>query len=310
MTARLVSLGYTGAGWLDVGYGFEKLLMPSCTLAFETTPMLSTSVFQFAREVQKIWRTKSAYINDVPRVDLSLSFETDIDLFKKLMMFIIKTRNNKMRFKYTDKDGGITWEFDEIYVTSLNFSVTEHSILQLSMTFFVMVNTISYGWDELEINKIGHDTIAPITTPIGYYRWRLIYGNNRQELEDVTEFNFGFTQEVTPQYECRGKNVNEAPVARDLLFGLPALTFGMTQTMHLKGSSQYNDVLTRMNKTIDNLYETRLFFNIYDIRVKQYLELFSMSGVKEISSTPTLIGNNFKTIRREYSVFGTLETNY
>ena len=309
MTTRLVSLGYTGEGWLDVGYDYKKLMMPSCSLSFETTPMVSNSVFQFAREAHNIRRTKSAYINDVPKVNLSITFDPEHDFLKQIISFIVRRRNTKMRFKYMDKDNGIQWLFEEIYLSGLNFTVSEHTILTLSLSFFVLTDSIFYEWKELEMNKIGNNTIAPIRTPVGYYRWKLLYGQNRKEVPDVTEFNFGFAQEVKPQYECSGKNSRTAPSANDILFGLPSITFGYSQTMHTKDGSIYDDVLTQMNQP-RNLEDTRMHFQLYDAKNKRYDEIFDITGVKELSSTPSLVGNSFKVIRRECAVYGAMEVNY
>lgn len=305
MTTKLVSLGYTGAGWLDVGYDFEKLMMPSCQIGFASKPMMSRSVFQFGREVQDIRRTKSAYINDVPEISLNLSFEPETKLLSRLLYILARKRNEKLRFKYQDKDSGISWQFDEIYVSSLSFSVSEHTILSVSMTFFVMTDSIYYGWDELELNEVGRDTLAPITLPIGYYRWKL-KGQDYWEIPDVTEFSFGFTQEVIPQYECRGKLSDEAPTARNIHFGLPSITFGLSQTMHLKTETRYNDVRTQMNRQ-NNLLENKLTFCLYNVDSGYFDDIFELTGVKEISSTPELIGNGFKIVKRDYSVSGRLE---
>ena len=205
-----------------------------------------------------------------------------------------------------DKDNSIQWYFEEIYITGLNFNVSEHTILSVTMSFFVMVSSIYYDWKELDMNAIGSNTIAPIKTPIGYYRWKLLYGRNNVEIQDVTEFNFGFTQEVKPQYECRGNKSQTAPAANDLLFGLPSITFGYSQTMHIKQNASYDDALTQMNDLVD-LDQTKLSFQLYNLKTRRYEEIFILTGVKEISSTPTLIGNNFKVIRRECNVFGTVE---
>ena len=306
MPTGLVSLGYTGAGWLDWGDGFKKLMMPGCNIQFETTPMVSNAVWQFARAVHAVRRTRSAYINDVPRVELNVTFDPERAMFLRLLRFLAETRNSKMQFKYTDHDSGIAWTFPEIYAASFGFNVTEHSILSVSMGFFVMTDSISYQWDDRKLNARGHDTEAPIRKPVGYYRWKIQDGDFR-DVPDVTEFSFEFRQEIKPQYECRGKDSDEAPVARNLLFGLPSISFDYTQTMYRKGGSDYGDTLTRMRRQ-DELLETRVHFLLHDAGRGRYDEAFVLSGVKEVSSVPTQVGG-FKTVRRECAVYGTLEVD-
>ena len=307
MGTRLVSLGYTGSGWLDLGWDFQKLMMPSCDLSFRSRPMKSRSVFQFARTSTDRWRTQSAYINDVPEIQLSLTFEPEPPMLRRLVEMLVKDRSRKLRFRYLDKDGGISWQFDEIYFSSFSFDVSEHTVLSVRMDFFVMTDSISHGWDELEMNALGHDVIAPISLPIGYYRWRIADGNN-YEIKDVTQFSLGFSQEVIPQYECRGKNSDQAPVARHVHFNLPSITFGLSQAMHLKGGAEYGDVRTQMNQLrniLDN--ENTLVFSLQNVSNQLFERLFYLTGVKETAATPELIGNGFKIVKREYTVAGAME---
>ena len=76
--------------------------------------------------------------------------------------------------------------------------------------------------------------------------------------------------------------------------------------MHLEGEADYNDIRTQMNLQ-DNLLENTVTFSLYNVDNESFEDIFELTGVKEISSTPELIGNGFKIVRRDCSVSGRME---
>lgn len=291
-TTTLLCGGYTSAGFLGVGSESipVKISLTNYSATFRKTLIQSQAMIRQATDVNTVKRTKNAFIHGVPVITCDISFEIGFSLLNSIFGMIKTNRNKILKVKITDKASEITWGFDECYLQSFSFGVQQDTILNANLSLFVQPNTVSYEASDRILIPKGEDEVIPLAQPIPYYAWKV--GN----IEDVTEFSFSFSQQLTPKYECSGGTETKAPIAKKIIFGLPVIEFDCTQlltkasTIDLDGDDTTKH-LTEANLEIDSLKLSVMGES-----------LCTLTGLVITDVTPTLLG--VPSVKKTYSVNG------
>lgn len=318
---RLVCQGFTNAAWLATpeNSSYTKISFTSFSCTFNNTVIQSQAAMGFANSVNKIRRTKGPFIQDVPKIDLSIEFEIDRKLLSEIVKSIVEQRNGKFKVKFTDHATSMTWEFSECYMTSFSFSVSGDSILSVSLSFFVLIDEINYSWEDRTSKKYGEDKILPIKTQgeeravIPYYDFSLKYRG--EKINDVISFEFSMNQSVEPKYECSGTNKKFAPTTNHLLIGLPEFDFSYSAFIGGEEArvKYYDDYDKRENGEAHAFHKR--YDDLNDDSVEIYIrkggsssdreKLFELTGCKEISAVPS--SGSFPSISRKFIVDGVMK---
>lgn len=296
-TTTLICSGYTTAGYLAIGNDvFNKISLISYSASFLNKPIQSQGMAGFATSVNNINRTRGAFILDVPEISCDIEFEVELSLLVDIVNTLKNSRNTFFKVKIRDEASGIEWLFDECYIASFSFSVQKDSILSVNMSFFVQPNTISYSSGNREVLAIGTDRTIPIRQPIPYYSWRIL---GAEELPDVLEFSFSFSQQIIPKYECGGGDTMLAPVAEKLLFELPVMEFEYTQLLVKSQQINIQSSSTTFHINEEELNEDDFIINVMGS------DLFRLTGLELIEYTPELLGT--PSVKKKYSVNGMIK---
>lgn len=318
---RLVCQGFTNAAWLATpeNSSYTKVSFTNFSCTFNNTIIQSQAAMGFANSVKKVRRTKGPFIQDVPKIDLSIEFEVDRKLLSEIVKSVVEQRNGKFKVKFTDHATNMTWEFSECYMTSFSFSVSGDSILSVSLSFFVLIDEINYSWEDRIPKKYGEDKILPIETQGGgravipYYDFSLKYRD--EKINDVISFEFSMTQSVEPKYECSGSNKKFAPTTDHLLIGLPEFDFSYSAFIGGENGKvkYYNNYDKNGNGKADTFHKTNNDLN--DDSIAIYIrnggyssdreKLFELTGCKEISASPS--SGAFPSISRKFIVDGVMK---
>lgn len=298
----LICGGYTAAGYLGFGLHSDpdKISLTSYSGTFRTNVIQSQAMLKYATDVNTIERTKGAFILGVPTITCDIGFEIEYGMLKDIIDTLIEERNKVCKVIIQDYSSRIEWNFDECYIQSFSFSVQADSILSVNLSFFVQPNTLSYSFEDrtTEAKSRGLDgaidTDIPIRQPIPYYAWDL------DGIDDVLEFSFSFSQQITPKFECSGDMIAEkAPIAQKLVFGLPTMEFEYTQLLNKSGEINIDSDNETYHSKEEDLEEDCLKIKVRDN------DLFTLTGLKLIEETPNLTGT--PSIRRAYLVNGTIK---
>ena len=289
--------GYTTAGFLGIGAGSipTKISLTNYSATLRNTLIQSQAMLHQASDVTTVKRTKNAFILGVPTITCDISFEIGFSLLNSLFSVLKSKRNDVLKAKITDKASGIAWDFDECYLQSFSFGVQQDTILSANLSLFVQPNTVSYSYTDRSLIEVGNDTVIPLIQPIPYYSWKV------GDIEDIIDFSFSYSQQVTPKYECAGDDqALKAPIAEKILFGLPSIEFEYTQLM-AKGSVIDID---GDNKT-RHVNEAELDIDKLTLEVMGK-SLCDLTGLALVDSTPNLIGS-ITSIKKTYIVNGTIK---
>lgn len=288
--------GYTKYASLDG----EVLSLLDFSITFHKNKIISNGAWWFATSVNKFNRTKGAYIQDVPTVDLSINFEPHKDLIKDIMDKLAKDRTNTFKVKLHDPDSSLKWEFDECYLTSLSVSVSRDSLMNVSMGFFVYLERVKYDWSKRDNFNARNRTDLPLNQkdkkPIAYYRCSVKDGG--KEMDDVLSYTFNFSQPITPKYICGGENEDVAPAAKHLLFGLPDMNFSITQLMYKSHDIDYAD-------DNDGTFMQEADKDKFEFEVEG-TKIFQVTGCS-IGETSLGLGGSFSEYTTNYDVHGLLD---
>ena len=301
-SATVICSGFTTAVQIAFSNTYQKISKTSFSVTLRKAIIQSQGTWYHASGINSFNRTKGPYIHDVPVIECSLTFEASKNLITSIFQFITSNRNNKIKVKLTDKDSGIDWEFKECYLQSLSFSVSKNSILSVSLNLFVRTDEVNYQWSKRTSNAQGNDTTLPLSSDdsfIPYYTWKITSGSADTEIDDIVDFSFSYTQNITPKYMCIGSSGDTAPAASHLIFGLPMIEFSLTQLIYKAKTMNYTTGASGTNHVraaSDDLNKD--YLNFYIMGVK----LFTLYGITEIEHSPVF--EDTMTCKTTYSVNG------
>ena len=297
MSTTLLSSGSASFAEIALGAGsYTRISLLEYASTFQKTMMQSGAAWRLASGVNSIRRLKGPYIQDVPVVSLELSFEPEEELLASMFKLLKESRNERIKVRFQDPASKIDWAYPECYLQSFSFQVSENTILAVNLSLFVRMDEVHYSRSK-RTSIAGGENRLPLKRPIPYYAWKL---ESDFDLEEVRAFNFSFTQAVTPKYGTVGSAASAAPAFSHVLFGLPAIEFGVTQVMH---GSYDIDFRTDRNGTQHNL-DRKLAKNDVEVKVRGRT-LFRLTGLAVQEEAPAfdagIPSHNIK-----FSVHGTL----
>ena len=293
----LISGSYTPYARLSIGASGRKISLTGFSATFRKNKVISNGAWRFAESVNSVAQHRGAYFQDVPSIDLSITFEIEADFLEDIFDILRTERNRAFEVSFYDQDSDISWQFEECFLSSFSFSVGTNTILSVSMSFFVRVDGISYSWGLRELHAI-NQTDLPLTDPVAYYEWNI--RNTRGEIPDITEFSFNFTQQLTPKYGCLGVQSDTAPISTHILFGLPEMSCTITQLMHKSDSIDFSGDKegTHMNRRT-SFDSDSISFGIRE------RDIFTLTGVSVKEVTPSFDGS-YHTYTTNYDIHGIL----
>ena len=294
----IISGSYTQYARLSLGSSSKKISLTGFSAVFRKNKIISNGAWRFANGVNEISQHKGSYFQDVPSVDLTITFEIDANLLEDIFNTIRDERNQNFEVAFYDQDSDINWKFEECYLNNLSFSVGMDSILNISMGFFVHLEKVSYSWGKRELHAI-NQTDLPLTDPIAYYEWKI--QDDDGEILDVTDFSFNFIQQLIPKYGCLGIQSQTAPISSHILFGLPEMSCTITRVMYKADSIDFSqdDKGTHMNQR-NRFNSEKLSFEIRN------RSIFTLTGVNASEITPSFDGN-YHTYTTNYDIHGILK---
>ena len=314
---KLVCQGFTNAAWLKtpLSSSYQKISCVNFSSSFENEIIQSQGAMGYANSVLDLKRTKGPYIQDVPKIDLSIEFELDRNLFRSIVDSIMKKRNGEFKIKFKDFATGIIWEFSECYFTSFSFSIGRDSLLSVSMSFFVRIDEINYGWRSRDSIQYGDDMILPVQTQgneravVPYYDFSLEYKG--KIVRDVISFDFSMSQNLEPKYECSGSKSKFAPVPKKILVGLPSFEFSYSAFIggEEKSIKYYDDYMENgegptktFHRSKEEMDEDIISLYIRNENGNGRTKFFDLTGCQEISATPS--NGAFPSVSRKFIVDG------
>ena len=320
---KIICQGFTKSARIDIppGSKWEKVSLKSFSCTFNKNILQSQAAMAYATSVKNVRRTKGPFLLDVPSIDLSIEIEVYRDMFNEILNAIANHRNEHFRVNFIDHASGINWLFNECYVTSCSFSISEDSILSVSLSFFVVTDRINFDWNQRSIgDRFGNEEL-PIRPQyesrgvIPYYDFAVGMGDGSNTLADVMGFSFDFSQSVEPKYECSGSNHVYAHSASHLLFGMPNIEFTLTIFMGgVNDRVNYGDHTSNANGTATTFHDTIRSLNNDTIKLyirkkqrnsREYEKVLTMTGCVDVSMSPNF--DTFPSHEHKYIVNGILK---
>ncbi len=294
----MVSGSFTPYAEIAIGDGAaRKISLTGFSAAFHKNKIVSGAAWRFAAGVNAVEQHRGAYCQDVPSVDLSISFEPEADLLKAIFDTLRTERNRKFTVGLYDQDSDIRWRFAECYLNSFSFSVATNTILEVSMTFFVRTDGVSYAWGKRNAHALNR-TEPPVADPVAYYEWRVTDG--KTEVSDVTGFSFSFTQNLTPKYGCVGSGAGVAPISTHVLFGLPEMSCSMSRLIYEPYAIDFSGDSDGTFMNTRGLFPSEeLSFGIRNLPV------FTVTGANVAEITPAF-GGSYLEYTANYDIHGIL----
>lgn len=292
----VLSSGYTAAAKIAFGADgeFVKVSLTNYSASFHKSIIQSNAVWKHAADVNTFNRTRGPYLQDAPVVSCEVSFEPDRKLFQSLIQMIAGNRTEIIKVQFTDFASGVDWLFSECYLQTFSFNVSENTILAVTLSLFVQIDTVNYTWAP-ETADLKSDAVIPLTSPIPYYAWNISEGET--VLDGIRDFSFSFTQQITPKYGCTGNSSPYAPGAEKLVFGLPSMEFGMTRVLHEEGSLSFeSDKSGTRQKLLTDLDANFIQVGLEDTAI------FKLTGITVIENSPSFDGP--PSYRVSYAVNG------
>ena len=279
--------GYSTGGYIDFGEGYRHVPVTAFTVSMDRNMMVSHAAVQYGMDVNRIRRTQGAFVHDLPSIGLAVDYETTERVFNEALDVIASNRNRLLKAKIEDDTNNMNWVFSECYLQSFSFGARENQLVTPSVDFKVVPRTFGYDWETKDVSKLGLGTTHPLDRPIPYWNIRL------REKDDVTEFDFKFDQAVTPKFTCKGTTSSEPPIPDYYVFGLPSLSFSMTQVMYEGDGTGDISTGTRV-KDIDGSSKVTVQVGGNSV--------LTINGLAVRSVSPSLDG--VQLIKTEYEVLG------
>lgn len=196
MSFSFLQGGYSGL--LSIGSNsssYAKTLATSFDLTVNQNYIKSQGIFGslFDKDTKKFSRLGGLAYRDWAGYELSVGLEATISIFSKLMNVLNNSRQ-KFCLRFQDKAYGCDIVFNDAYVNSLSFQVSNNSLTSLSAGFFIVKRDLElnfiiasnssimdYGinsnsnWGYVEEQWNG-DEIRPELELMPYYGWGFSYG--------------------------------------------------------------------------------------------------------------------------------------
>ena len=249
MATKILTPGYTWYATLDgsalsiTSFGMDvtrNLIKSNAPNGFNTT---HKNIKLFQKHVSQI-------LPDWVDVKVSLSAQATEALIGKLFTHIATKRNTAMKVYAKDVASGTVFDFQECYLTSFGFDISEGGVLVVNLEFFVVFdytdssNTFSFSAYSDGGVKENHSPFSSTVKMIPFTNCSI------EGQGDLISINFSFTQEITPKFGMQGNSSTVPLQPYKLLFGLPTMTLGYTQMTQSGVSISTYNMLTEYHKDL------------------------------------------------------------
>ncbi len=234
---KVLLLGYSGYGSIDDA----NVMLTSYSLSLNENIIKSEGSGRIlVKEVkdesgEKFNGFKQLSLNvvrDYPSYELSLTFEGQIGIFKKIMKSMSQTKlTNSMNVKFHDNATNISYEFSGAEWTSCQMNVDNNGLAIMTMSFVIFRSTIDVkfgSYDHTKIRNAPDGLVGDKLMP--YWAWAVQYDGFKSM--GPYSFGFGLARPVTPKFGCQGStDSNDAPGPVAVIYGVPTATYNLTYVM-------------------------------------------------------------------------------
>lgn len=239
---KVLLRGYSGYATIEG----HNILMTSFSLSMSENIVQSGGIGKLLLQSETWKRYKMDALRDYPSYAISISCDANEEIINYVIDKITSKYYSYVNVKFYDETSGISYEFDNCCLTSMQLGVSaDASAAGLSLGF------TSFK-DEIEV-EFGTYSCAPKrnapeefigATLMPYWAWGVEYPDFNDK--DLYEFNISYSQSVVPKFGCYGEASGNAPKPKKIIFGLPELKYDLTYIVANK--TKLNDYTIHSNE--------------------------------------------------------------
>lgn len=292
---KVLLKGYSGYATIDG----HDILMTSFSLSMSENIVQSGGVGKLLLASETWKRYKIDALRDYPSYEISISCDANMNIINYLINKITSKYHSYVDVKFYDNTSGMSYEFDNCCLTSMQLSVsadTSAASLFFGFTSFKDEIEVEFGdYSYTPKRDAPDDLVGAILMP--YWAWGVEYTDFNAN--DLYEFSISYSQPVIPKFGCCGEVSDNAPKPKKIIFGLPELKYELTyivanETKISDYTIHSNEISISTHELVVKYHQTdenNIRFKMTDCYPDSYAPSYANSGdVNKIMVSGTVYG--------------------